>query len=152
MTQDAILQFLHISAILALVVFITSEAALCRPEWMRPEIVERLVTVDRIYGIAAMTVLVTGFVRIYFGTKGAAWYWGNWLLHVKLAAFVVVALISIAPTLRFMRWRKALRADGSLPAAEEVRKARKLVMLQAHIIPFIPLAAVFLARGFGGKG
>jgi uncharacterized membrane protein len=26
------------------------------------------------------------------------------------------------------------------------------VMLQAHIIPFIPLAAVFLARGFGGKG
>ena len=32
MTQDAILQFLHISAILALVVFITSEAALCRPD------------------------------------------------------------------------------------------------------------------------
>jgi uncharacterized membrane protein len=25
---------------------------------------------------------------------------------------------------------------------------RKRVMLQAHIIPFIPLAAVFLARGF----
>ncbi len=152
MTQDAILQFLHISAILALVVFITSEAALCRPEWMRPEIVERLVTVDRIYGIAALAVLATGFVRISFGTKGAGWYWGNWLLHVKLAAFVVVALISIAPTLRFMRWRKALRANGTLPAAEEVRKARKLVMLQAHIIPFIPLAAVFLARGFGGKG
>ncbi len=152
MTQDAILQFLHISAILALVVFITSEAALCRPEWMRPEIVERLVIVDRIYGIAALAVLATGLVRIYFGTKGAGWYWGNWLLHVKLAAFVVVALISIVPTLRFARWRRALRADGSLPAAEEVRKARKLVMLQAHIIPFIPLAAVFLARGFGGRG
>ena len=152
MTQDAILQFLHISAILALVVFITSEAALCRPEWMRPEIVERLVTVDRIYGIAALAVLATGLVRIYFGTKGAGWYWGNWLLHLKLTAFVAVGLLSIAPTLRFLRWRKALRANGSLPAAEDVRKARKLVMLQAHIIPFIPLAAVFLARGFGGKG
>ena len=71
MTQDAILQFLHLSAILALVVFITSEAAICRPEWMNAQIVERLVRVDRIYGIAAMTVLVTGLVRIYWGTKGA---------------------------------------------------------------------------------
>jgi putative membrane protein len=42
-----------------------------------------------------------------------------------------------------------LRTDGSLPTADEVRGARKLVMLEAHIIPFIPLAAVFLARGFG---
>jgi putative membrane protein len=152
MTQDAILQFLHLSAILALVVFISSEAAICRPEWMNADIVERLVRVDRIYGIAAMTVLATGLVRVYWGTKGAGWYWHNWLLHVKLAAFIVVALISIAPTLRFMRWRKALREGGALPGAEEVRRTRKLVMLQAHIIPLIPLAAVFLARGFGGKG
>ena len=151
MTQDAILQFLHISAILALVVFISSEAALCRPEWMNATIVERLVKVDRIYGIAAGVVLATGLVRIYFGTKGAGWYWGNWLLHLKLTLFVLVGLISILPTMRFIRWRKALRADGSLPAAEEVKRARKLVMLQAHIIPVIPLAAAFLARGFGGK-
>jgi putative membrane protein len=152
MTQDAILQFLHISAILALVVFITSEAAICRPEWMNADIVNRLVRVDRIYGIAAMAVLVTGFIRIYWGSKGAAWYWGNWLLHLKLTAFVAVALISIAPTLRFLRWRKVVRADGTLPSADEVRRTRKLVMLQAHIIPLVPLAAVFLARGFGGRG
>ncbi|MBC5785541.1 DUF2214 family protein [Ramlibacter sp. USB13] len=152
MTLDAILQYLHISAILALVVFISSEAALCRPQWMNAQVVERLVTVDRIYGIAAGAVLVTGFVRIYFGTKGASWYWGNWLLHLKLTLFVVVALISIAPTLRFIRWRKALRANGTLPTEDEVKRARKLVMLQAHIIPVIPLAAAFLARGFGGKG
>jgi putative membrane protein len=152
MTQDAILQFLHLSAILALVVFITSEAAICRPEWMNADIVERLVRVDRIYGIAAMTVLATGLVRIYWGTKGAGWYWHNWLLHAKLAAFIVVALVSIAPTLRFIRWRKALRAGAGLPGVDEVRSTRKLVMLQAHIIPLIPLAAVFLARGFGGKG
>ena len=152
MTLDAILQYLHISAILALVVFISSEAALCRPQWMNAAIVERLVTVDRIYGISAMAVLATGLIRIYFGTKGATWYWGNWLLHLKLTLFIVVALISIAPTLRFIRWRKALRADGTMPTEDEVKRARKLVMLQAHIIPIIPLAAAFLARGFGGAG
>lgn len=152
MTQEAILAYLHIAAILTLVVFISSEAALCRPEWMNPAAVNRLVTIDRIYGIAALAVLATGFARIYLGAKGSGYYWGNWLLHAKIGAFVVVGLISIAPTLRFARWKKALRQTGALPAPEEVRKARKLVMLQAHIIPLIPLAAVFLARGFGAKG
>lgn len=151
MIQESILAFLHISAILALVVFITSEAAICRPEWMSPDIVERLVRVDRIYGIAALSVLVTGLLRVYLGLKGSGWYWGNWLLHVKLTLFLLAALISIVPTLRFLRWRKALRATGTLPTPDEVRKARRLVMLQAHIIPIIPLAAVFLARGFGGR-
>lgn len=152
MTLDAILQYLHISAILALVVFISSEAALCRPQWMNHAIVERLVVVDRLYGIAAGAVLLTGLLRIYLGPKGSTWYWHNWLLHSKITLFVIVGLISIVPTLRFARWRKALRAGGTLPGEEEVRKARKLVMLQAHIIPIIPLAAAFLARGFGGRG
>ncbi|MES2052615.1 MAG: DUF2214 family protein, partial [Pseudomonadota bacterium] len=31
----------------------------------------------------------------------------------------------------------------------QVRLARRLVMVQAHIVPLIPLAAVFMARGFG---
>lgn len=149
MILESLLQYAHILAILTLVVFLTSEAALCRPEWMRPEIVERLVKVDRIYGIAAAAVLATGLLRIYLGAKGADWYWGNWLLHAKLGMFVAAALLSIKPTLRFARWRKQLRANGTLPAEVEVRQVRKLVMVQAHIIPFIPLAAAFLARGFG---
>jgi putative membrane protein len=152
MILESLLAYAHLLAILTLVVFISSEAALCRPEWMNATIVERLVTVDRIYGIAAGFLFLSGLARIYFGVKGAGWYWGNWLLHVKIAAFVAVALISIRPTLSFGRWRRALRATGALPADDEVRRVRKLVMLQAHIIPLIPLAAVFLARGFGGKG
>jgi putative membrane protein len=149
MILESLLQYAHILAILTLVVFLASEAALCRPEWMSPAIVERLAKVDRIYGIAALAVVVTGLARIYLGAKGPSWYWGNWLLHAKIGLFVLAALLSIPPTLHFARWRKALRAGGALPAAEEVRKMRKLVMVQAHIIPVIPLAAAFLARGFG---
>jgi putative membrane protein len=152
MTLEALLAYFHFLAILTLVVFIASEAALCRAEWMTETIVNRLVTVDRVYGIAAGAVLVTGLLRVYLGVKGSAWYWGNWLLHVKLGLFVLAGLISIVPTIRFIRWQKKLRSGGGLPLAEEVRSTRKLVMVQAHIIPLIPLAAVFLARGFGGRG
>jgi putative membrane protein len=149
MTLEAILAYLHLLAILTMVVFIASEAALCRVEWLNAAVVERLAKVDRVYGIAALAVIATGVARTWWGVKGTAWYWTNPLLHLKLTLFVVVGLISIVPTLRYLRWRQALRASGTLPAEAEVRKTRKLVMIQAHLIALIPLAAVFLARGFG---
>jgi putative membrane protein len=149
MTTEALLAYAHILAFLTLVVFVSSEAALCRPEWLNATIVERLVTVDRIYGIAAGAVFLTGLARIFLGAKGAAYYGHNWLLWIKVGLFVAVGLMSIRPTVRFARWRKALRADGRLPSAGEVRQVRRWVMQQAHVIPFIPLAAVFLARGYG---
>ena len=149
MTLEAILAYAHLLAILTLVVFIASEAALCRPEWMNAKVVERLAGVDRIYGIASGLVLVTGFVRTWLGMKGMGWYWSNPLLHTKLTLFIIVGLVSIKPTITFLRWKRELKATGALPAEAEVRKTRRLVMVQAHLIAVIPLFAVFLARGFG---
>jgi putative membrane protein len=149
MTQEALLAYAHIVAIFTMIVFLTSEAALCRAEWLNATIVERLAKVDMIYGISAVAVLLTGLARIFYGAKGAAYYGHNPLLYVKVALFVLVALMSIPPTIAFIRWRRALRANGSLPAEAEVKRVRKLVMAQAHIIPIVPLAAVFLARGYG---
>ncbi len=151
MTLEAILAYLHILAILTMVVFISSEAAICRSEWMNARVVERLVRVDLIYGIAAVLVLASGLARTYWGFKGGGWYWTNWLLHLKIGMFVVVALMSIKPTLMYRRWRRELRATGALPGDAQITDARKWVMIQAHIIAIIPIAAVFLARGFGAK-
>jgi len=149
MTLEALLAYAHLLAILTMVVFLASEAALCRVEWLNAAVVERLGKIDMVYGISAGLVLLTGLARVFLGSKGAAWYAHNPLLYLKLAMFLVIGLISIKPTLMFVRWRRALRANGALPDAVEVRKARRLVMVQAHILPFIPLVAVFLARGFG---
>ena len=149
MTLEAVLAYLHLLAILTMVVFVASEAALCRVQWLNAAVVERLAKVDRIYGIAALAVLATGVTRTLLGVKGTAWYWSNPLLHMKLTLFVVVGVISIFPTLTFLRWRKAVRADGSLPNEAQIARARRLIMVQAHIIAVIPLLAVFLARGYG---
>ena len=149
MTLEAILAYLHLLAILTLVVFLSSEAALCRVEWMNAKVVERLGRVDMVYGIASVAVLLTGVARTWWGVKGTSWYWTNPLLHTKLALFVAIGLLSIKPTLMYARWRKELKATGALPAEDQVRLARRFVMVQAHLLVLIPLAAVFLARGFG---
>lgn len=152
MVLESILAYLHLLAILALVVFLASQAALCRSEWLNEKAVIRLSRVDMVYGIAALLVLATGVARIFWGVKGPSYYGSNWLLHAKVGLFVVIALISIKPSLSYRRWAKAVKADGTLPEPEEVRGTRRLVMMQAHLLPLIPLAAAFLARGFGVKG
>lgn len=149
MTTEALLAYAHILAILTMVVFLASEAALCRADWLNPKVVERLARIDMVYGMASIAVLLTGLARTYWGTKGMGWYWSNPLLHVKVTLFVVIGLTSIKPTMMFLRWRRTLRATGQLPDDAQIKLARRLVMVQAHILALIPLAAVFLARGYG---
>ncbi len=144
---EALLAYAHVAAILTLVVFLTSEAALCRVEWLNAAVVRRLNRVDTIYLFAALAVLATGVLRTWLGAKGTAWYWHQPLLHLKLTLFVVIGLMSIRPTLAFRRWLKALDRDGSLPAEAEVRNARRWVMVQAHLLLLVPLAGTMLARG-----
>ena len=69
MTLEAILAYLHLLAILTMVVFVASEAALCRVEWLNAAVVERLGRVDMIYGIAAVVVLATGVARTLVLTR-----------------------------------------------------------------------------------
>ena len=149
MTLEALLSYAHILAILTMTVFLASEAALCRTEWLNAAVVERLAKIDMVYGASAIAVLLTGAARVIWGAKGMGWYLTNPLLHVKFTLFIVMGLLSIGPTLAYLRGRRALRADGTLPDALQVRNARRLVVVQAHILPLVPLAAVFMARGFG---
>lgn len=146
---EALLAYAHFAAILALVVFITSEAALCRAEWLNAAVVRRLNRVDLIYLFAALAVLATGVLRTVLGAKGVAWYWHQPLLHLKLTLFVVIGLMSVRPTLAFRRWLAALERDGSLPGEAEVRGVRRWIMIQAHLLMLVPLAATMLARGVG---
>jgi putative membrane protein len=152
MTLEAILASIHLLAILSAVVFVTSETAICRSEWMNAKVVQRLVTVDTIYLIGLAAVLLSGLARIWWGMKGDAWYWANWLLHLKFTLFIVVALLAIKPARMYRAWARELAASGALPREGEVRSARRQVMLAAHLIALVPIAGAFLARGFGAIG
>ena len=147
MTFEAVLASAHLLAILTLVVFLTSQAALCRMEWMNAAVVQRLARLDMIYGIAAIVLLLTGIARLLWGVKGMGAYTASPLFHLKMTLFVIAFLLSLKPTLTFRRWKKALDASGQLPAPEEVRQTRKWVMWQGHVVPVIAVVAIFWARG-----
>lgn len=147
MTLEAVLASLHLLAILTLVVFVTSQAALCRSEWMNAAVVKRLARLDAIYGIVAVVLLLTGLARLFLGVKGIAGYTGSPLFHLKMTLFVVGGLLSIKPTIAFRRWKRTLDASGQLPSDQDVTETRRWVMRQAHVIPVIAVIAIFWARG-----
>lgn len=147
MTLEAVLASLHLLAVLALVVFLSSQAALCRTEWMSEAVVRRLARLDMIYGLAALALLATGVARLLWGVKGMSWYVSQPLFHVKMLLFVVAVVLSIKPSLSFRRWLRALSKDQSLPTAQQVVSTRRWVMWQAHLVPVIAVIAVFWSRG-----
>ena len=149
MNLEALLAYLHIAAILSLVVFISSQAALCRVEWLNAAAVRRLVVLDKIYLSAAALVFASGLARSIWGVKSAAWYADQPLWWAKLGLMLLILLLSIKPSMAFRRWLVQLEAQSSLPLEQEIKAVRAQIMRTAHLLLVIPVAGVMLARGLG---
>lgn len=144
--RDALLAYAHHLCAFTLVATLGAQWV-----WMRGPLtmaqLQRLARVDALYGAAAGLLLVAGFARVFLGAKGASFYTGNPVFWVKLGLFAAVGLLSIAPTVRLARWRKA--PAGALPSTAELDATRKLVSLELLVLVLIPLAAAMMARGIG---
>lgn len=148
MTLEATLAALHIVAILTFVVFLSSQAALCRIEWLNAAVVERLARLDVIYVVAGVVLIASGLARVVWGIKGVSWYLSQPLFHLKITIVLAMVILSFWPSLAFRRWRANLRSTGALPGAQEVGKVRRLVMIQSHVLPVVAVIATFWARGW----
>ncbi|RPI63939.1 MAG: DUF2214 family protein [Lysobacterales bacterium] len=103
---------------------------------------------DMAYGISATVLLIVGFVRVFHTEKGSMYYFSSGPFLVKLALFIVVALLSIYPTMKFIGWRKTLR-QGRAPELDTGtrRKIRMLIHIELTLIFVIILMAIMMARG-----
>lgn len=149
MLQDALLAWIHYLAIFLLLVAMAAQTVLLRPD-ITPTVVRRLALYDRVYLISAIAVLITGLLRLSFGAKGAAFYMANPWFHAKIGLFVLIGLCSVPPTLAFLKWNKQVRTEPDhVPDVGQIKRARRWVMIEVHLIGFLPLFAVLMARGFG---
>ena len=149
MILDAILAYLHFAAIFILFSFLSVQLLMLRGA-LDARAIRLLGRVDLWYFGAAIAVLLTGFLRLGLGAKGADFYLGSWPFYVKLALFVAVGLLSVQPTLTYVRWRRAFDHDPAWQLAEAERKrVRRLVMIEVHLAALIPLFAVIMSRGLG---
>jgi putative membrane protein len=100
-----------------------------------------------IYWVSVILILISGLLRWFVvDTKGVAFFNHQPLFHIKLTLFVVLALISIIPALKFLKWRKQSKADDAfIPAEKEIKKRLMFVRVEIMLIAIIPLLAVMVA-------
>ena len=151
MFTDALLAYVHHIAAFALVAILFVEMALCKPG-MSPAQVRILTRYDGMYGFFAAVLLIVGTMRVFWGIKGAQFYAHNPAFHAKVGLFVLIGLLSVPPTLRYFRWRAALKANAQFtPGADEIKANRRFIHIQAGLIVLLLLLAVLMARGIGMK-
>ncbi|HEX8806725.1 MAG TPA: DUF2214 family protein [Candidatus Aquilonibacter sp.] len=144
MLLDALLAWLHFLCIFTLVGALVAELVLYRRE-MDATRLAQLRRVDMIFGIAAGLVVASGVLRVIFGLKGAGFYLDNPFFWAKMGLFVVVALLSIAPTLHYLR----LASEGGVTVPEDAYlRTRTFLGLEAALVACIPLLATLLAHGY----
>jgi len=149
MNLDLVLAILHHLLVFSLAGIIAAEFVLARNE-MTASTVRRLARVDRHYGMVATLVVLVGAARVVWGLKGWEFYVYNWVFWAKMVAFLVVGLLSIKPTMRFLAWNRQAGADAAWRVPEtELAAVRSALGAEAVIFLLIPVFAAAMARGYG---
>jgi putative membrane protein len=148
----ALFAFVHHIAAFTLFAAIVTELLLVRDRLTLVS-ARRLQLTDIVLGISAGALLVVGLLRVFYFEKGAYYYFHSWAFSVKFGLFIVVALISIIPTIEFLSWRKAI-SSGQVPALSDEKRRRLSAILHWELIGLsvIILCAVLMARGIGMMG
>lgn len=147
--HDAGLAWLHFLFAFVIVGALSAELFMLRMPVTAP-VALRIVRADMFYGIGSILLVAAGAARVLWGAKGWGFYEAEPFFWAKMGAFVIIGLLSIAPTRAFLRWAKAAKADAAFVAPEaEVKAARRWVMIEVHLIALLLLFASLMARGIG---
>ena len=144
---DAGLAYLHFIAVFVLFAFLSVELVLLKAS-LDERTVRLLGRMDLWYFGSAIAVLFTGILRMTLGAKGPDFYLSGWPVYAKLGLFLVVGLMSVYPTMAFIRWKRGFDHDPSwrIPAGEQSH-LRRFVLVELHLAALIPLVAVIMSRG-----
>jgi putative membrane protein len=146
---SAFMAFLHHLAAFTLVACVVYEFIAYR-KGMTVEETRRIQRADLAYGISAGILLIVGLLRVYYFEKGPAYYNQNLFFWVKMYAFLIVGLLSIDPTIRYLRWNKILNQNQALEIKDsEFKRTRLLLWLEVMGLAVVIFAAAMMARGIG---
>src|ERR1700675_4624754 len=103
---DLVLAIVHHVLIFGIFGILFAELMAVRPD-MSSATALRIASIDLWYGIFAGAIVIIGFCRAIFAAKGWAYYSHNAFFLAKIIAFAGIGLLSVPPTIVFIRWRKS---------------------------------------------
>jgi putative membrane protein len=150
MRSSAIVAYGHSIGIMVIFAALVTETLTLRQEMTLPQ-AWRISIADGVYGLAATLVLVTGILQVLVFGKGTDDYLHQPVFWAKVAMFGAVSLLSIVPTVLFIRWIAPLRAQRP-PTLSQPQVSRLQLLIRQELVgvAVIPLLASMVARHIGG--
>src|SRR5688500_17846579 len=93
-------------------------------------------------------ILIVGFARAIFAAKGWDYYLHNAFFWAKIGTFVLIGLLSVPPTLAYLKWRRT----GAAPTDEAIVGVRRYLWMEAVLFAPLLAFAAAMARGYGWFG
>jgi putative membrane protein len=146
MLWPLVVAWIHYVGVMLLIASLLGEHLLLKQELTTAEAraVQRL---DIVYAASAALVLVTGVMRMYL-EKGTTYYLQNGPFHALLGLFIFVAVLSIYPTVVFLRWRADTRAGrGQQLAPGQFKKIQMILRVEMTLMLLAPFFATWMAHG-----
>ena len=146
MAWPIIVAWIHYIGIMLLLASLLGEHLMLKPELTAAQArtIQRL---DIIYGASAGIVLVTGIVRMFL-EKGAVYYNHHIAFHILFGIFILAALLSIYPTVIFLRWRSDTAAGrGQQLAPDQFKKIQIILRVEMTLLLLAPFFATWMAHG-----
>jgi putative membrane protein len=145
--MSTLFAFLHHIAAFMLFAALVVEFVLIKDE-ITLRTAQRLLRIDAAFGISAGVVLVVGILRVIFFEKGTDYYLHSLPFFVKISLFVILGLLSIYPTVKFMAWRPAVK-QGQPPVVDAgtLRTLRRVLHIELAGVALLILMAAMMARG-----
>jgi len=145
MSTEQVFRYIHFSGLLMLSGTLICEWILIGPTATRREL-SRLARIDLFYGIASIIAVAAGLTLWLGGVgKPTAFYSDNPVFISKFIVVIVLGLLSLPPTVFFIRHRKG-NPEETLIIPSYVRWC---VHLEVILLMIVPLLAVLMARGTG---
>ena len=150
--MSALVAFLHHLAAFTLVAALAVEFVLLRGELTAAR-ARQVLMADMLFGISAGVILLVGLARVFHFEKGAAYYFHSVPFIAKMSLFVMIGLLSIYPTVQFLKWRPAVRQGQAPMLADDTRRRiRMLIHLELAAVTALILCAALMAKGVGYLG
>jgi len=141
MNSFIFVKYLHLLSAFGMAGCLMAELVLLKPK-LAPLEIKRIGKIDGFYGLSAMTLVAAGFTMWFVVGKGPAFY-EDTALYIKLAIAVLIGLISIIPTVFFIRMgRKKNVQEIAVP-----KYIKRLVILQLILLASVPPLATMVAYG-----
>ena len=146
MAWPIIVAWIHYVSIMLMIASLLGEHLLFKQELTAAHAgtIQRL---DIVYGASAAIVLITGILRMFL-EKGPAYYNHHIGFHILFGIFVVTALLSIYPTVIFLRWGSDTRAGrGQQLVSDQFKKIQMILRVEMTLLLLAPFFATWMAHG-----